>query len=299
MTASKRFANMFVVALGLPVLVLGVRDIARGGVTLIDVVLFATLYFVTAAGITVGYHRFFTHRAFSAGPVVTALLAIAGSMAIQGPILEWVSDHRCHHASSDAEGDPHSPVGHGSGFWSVLRGFYHAHVGWLGRTQGSAEPQRYARDLLEIRSIRVIDKMFGVFALLGLALPFAVGYLVDGMQGAWGGLLWGGAVRMVVQHHVTFSVNSVCHIMGSKEFDVRDQSGNVGWLALPTLGESWHHNHHAFPRSAVHGLRWWQVDLSAGFIKLLAALRLVDDVIVVEPQQLAARRARAAERVAR
>ena len=177
-------------------------------------------------------------------------------MAVQGPVMTWVADHRKHHAHTDQEGDPHSPHGHGGGLKGALAGLYHAHMGWLFDRAGMAAPERYAKDLYEDRGMHVIHEAFWRFVLAGFVLPFALGWaiggtLADGLTGA----LWGGAVRIFLLHHVTWSINSVCHFFGTRRFAVDDHSTNVFWLSLLSFGESWHHNHHAFPRSAVHGLR--------------------------------------------
>ena len=186
-------------------------------------------------------------------------------MAVQGSVIAWVADHRKHHAHTDVEGDPHSPhVGHGDGVGGVLRGLWHAHTGWLLSEHGRADWKKYAPDLYEDPGMRFINRRFVSLVLLGLALPALVGYLLTGtLLGAATGLLWGGLVRVFFVHHVTWSVNSICHFLGTRRFEVEDHSTNVFWLALPSLGESWHHNHHAFPRSAVHGLRRWELDPSA------------------------------------
>jgi stearoyl-CoA desaturase (delta-9 desaturase) len=245
-----------------------------------DLIVFAIMYVATGLGVTVGFHRHFTHRSFKAKQPVRATLAVLGSAAIEGPIISWVADHRKHHTFSDQEGDPHSPhVGHEGGFRGALKGLFHAHVGWLFiHTQRGAR-KRYARDLVEDPVISFVDRTFLVWALGGLAAAFALGYALGGtLDAALTGLLWGGGVRMLVVHHVTYSINSLCHVFGRRPFETRDESRNLAWLAIPSMGEAWHNNHHAFPTSAVHGLGRWQVDLSAGVIRLLERLRLVWDV---------------------
>jgi stearoyl-CoA desaturase (delta-9 desaturase) len=248
------------------------------------------MYLVTALGVTVGYHRLYTHRAFDAVAPVRYTLAVLGSMAVQGPVIDWVADHRKHHAFADDEGDPHSPHGHGSGLRGALRGLYYAHMGWLSVTQGQAEKRRFAADLLEDGVIRRISRAFLWIVLAGLALPFALGYALTGtLHGALTGLLWGGLVRIFLVHHVTWSVNSVCHFFGRRRFQTDDHSTNVFWLALPSLGESWHHNHHAFPRSAAHGLRRWELDPSALLIRLMKRLGLAWNVVQIAPERQAAK----------
>ena len=233
-----------------------------------DLAILAVMYVITALGITVGYHRMLTHRAFQSPQPVEYAFAVLGSMAVQGPVISWVGDHRKHHAHTDKEGDPHSPhVGHGDGPGAVFRGLWHAHAGWLMTTNGLAGKQ-YAKDLYEDRGMRIINRRFPLIVLAGLLLPALAGWLISGtLAGAATGLLWGGLVRIFLVHHVTWSVNSVCHFLGSRRFETDDESRNVFWLALPSFGESWHHNHHAFPRSAEHGLRRWEVDPSALVIR--------------------------------
>jgi stearoyl-CoA desaturase (delta-9 desaturase) len=256
-----------------------------------DLAIAAVMYLITAVGITVGFHRLLTHRSFQTARWIEYLFAALGSMAVQGPVIAWVADHRKHHAHTDEEGDPHSPhIGHGGGMMGVLGGLWHAHTGWLLSTQGRADWKRYAADLYEDRGMREISRRFGLLVLLGLALPALAGYLVSGtLAGAATGLLWGGLVRVFFVHHVTWSVNSLCHFLGSRRFDTDDRSTNVLWLALPSLGESWHHNHHAFPRSAVHGLKRWELDPSALIIGTMERLGLAWSVVRITPERQAER----------
>ncbi len=228
-----------------------------------------------------------THRAFQTSKPVEYLFAVLGSMAVQGPVISWVADHRKHHAHTDKEGDPHSPhVGHGDGMRGVLAGLWHAHSGWLMSTQGRADWKRYAPDLYEDRGMRFIGRRFVSLVVLSLAIPAGAGYLVSGtLVGAATGLLWGGLVRIFFVHHITWSVNSVCHFLGTRRFDTDDESTNVFWLALPSLGESWHHNHHAFPRSAVHGLKRWELDPSALVIGTMEKLGLAWNVVRISPER--------------
>jgi len=256
-----------------------------------DLAILAAMYVVTAAAITVGFHRMLTHRSFRTHKPTEYLFAILGSMAVQGSVIAWVADHRKHHAHTDVEGDPHSPhVGHGDGLGGVLGGLWHAHTGWLLSEQGRADWKRYAPDLYEDQGMRRINRYFVPLVVLGLAIPTLAGYLLTGtLLGAATGLLWGGLVRVFFVHHVTWSVNSVCHFLGSRRFEVEDQSTNVFWLALPSLGESWHHNHHAFPRSAVHGLRRWELDPSALLIAAMEKVGLAWNVIRIPPERQAAK----------
>ena len=234
-------------------------------VSWIDLVLLAVLYVLCGFGITIGFHRMLTHSAFEAVRPLKAALLIFGSMAIQGPAITWAVDHRSHHAHSDKEGDPHSPHhGFGGGVGGQLRGLLHAHMGWMFVHKSALERARMARDLVDDPLVRFVDRTFVLWAVAGFMLPFALGYVLTGgtWRGAFTGLLWGGLVRLFLNHHVTWSVNSICHFFGRRPFAAYDQSTNNWVLALPSLGESWHHNHHVFPTSAFHGLGRKQVDVS-------------------------------------
>jgi stearoyl-CoA desaturase (delta-9 desaturase) len=258
-----------------------------------DLAIAAVMYLFTAVGITVGFHRLLTHRSFQTSKRLEYTFAVLGSMAVQGPVISWVADHRKHHAHTDEEGDPHSPhVGHGGGVRGVLSGLWHAHSGWLMSTQGRADWKRYAPDLYEDPGMRSIGRRFVPLVILSLILPAFAGYLVSGtLAGAATGLLWGGLVRIFFVHHITWSVNSVCHYFGTRRFNTDDRSTNVFWLALPSLGESWHHNHHAFPRSAVHGLRKREIDPSAVIIGTMEKLGLAWNVVRISPERQAQRAA--------
>jgi len=258
-----------------------------------DLALFAVMYVLTGLGVTVGYHRLLTHRSFQTHKPIEYGFATLGSMAVQGPVIAWVADHRKHHAHTDEDGDPHSPhVGHGDGILGALRGLWFAHMGWLFDSHGRAEAERYARDLVEDPGMRFLSRNFLAVAALGLLIPAGLGFLIDGtLKGALTGLLWGGFVRMFMLHHVTWSINSVCHFFGRRRFEVEDHSTNVFWLALPSFGESWHHNHHAFPRSAVHGMKWWEVDPTAAVIRTLKRLGLAWHVVEISPERQAQKQA--------
>jgi stearoyl-CoA desaturase (delta-9 desaturase) len=216
-------------------------------------------------------------------------------MSVQGPVLSWVADHRKHHAHTDEEGDPHSPHLAGRGVVGAIKGLWHAHVGWLFSLKDRAEPERYARDWLEDRGMRVIDRLFFFWLALGIAVPFGIGLaargtIVGGLQCA----LWAGLVRIFVLHHVTFSINSVCHFFGRRAFATEDESRNVFWLAPLSFGESWHNNHHAFPRSAFHGMRWTQIDPGGLVIRLLEKLGLAWNVIRISAERQAEKSLRGA-----
>ena len=239
-----------------------------------DLVLLATMYALTILGIGVGFHRMLTHRSFRAHPVVSFVLLVLGSMSVEGPALEWAATHIKHHAHADREGDPHSP----------LEGFFHAHIGWL--FAGKADSNVYCRHLVKEPLVVFVSRTFLLWVALGLIIPFVLG--------GWSGLLWGGLVRIFLAHHVTWSVNSICHTFGKREFETGDQSRNEWIVGLLSFGEGWHNNHHAFPRSAFHGLHWWQVDCSGYIIWTLERVGLIRDVYRVSPALMGRRAARKA-----
>jgi stearoyl-CoA desaturase (delta-9 desaturase) len=254
-----------------------------------DIAVFVICYLLTGFGVTIGFHRHLTHRAFKAKPWVRGTLAALGSAAIEGPVISWVADHRKHHAFADVEGDPHSPhVDHGHGLKGALRGLFHAHVGWLFIHTHRGNKQRYAPDLMDDPLIRWIDRTFVLWVIAGLIVPFILGGLIGGsLEAALTGLLWGGAVRMLVVHHVTYSINSLCHFFGRQAFDTGDESRNLAWLSFFTFGEAWHNNHHAFPTSFEHGMRRWQFDPSRYVIRGLEKMGLVWDVVRISPDRQA------------
>jgi stearoyl-CoA desaturase (Delta-9 desaturase) len=267
-----------------------------------DLAVFLVMYLVSTIGITVGFHRLLTHRAFQTYKPIEYLFAAFGSMAVEGPVIGWVTDHRRHHAHADAEGDPHSPHGHGDGFAGTLRGLWHAHVGWLFDHQTAAGAEKYAPDLLEDRGMRIVHWLFVPLVTAGLVVPFLLGWSLTGeLVGGLTAFFWAGLVRIFLVHHVTFSINSICHFFGRRRFKTDDQSTNVFWLAIPSFGESWHHNHHAFPRSALHGLRWWEVDPGGWVIRAMKRLGLAWNVVLItkeRQQQKLAAAARAAHEAA-
>jgi stearoyl-CoA desaturase (delta-9 desaturase) len=235
-----------------------------------DVAILVGLYFFTALGITVGYHRMLTHRSFEAHPAVRFSFLMLGSMAVEGPALYWASIHIKHHANTDGDDDPHSP----------LHGFFHAHMGWFVNIY-HAETDIYGKWLLKDRMVMFMSKTFFLWAALGFVIPYLIG--------GWRAVLWGGLVRVFLTHHVTWSVNSVCHTFGRRMFDTNDLSKNQWLVGLLAFGEGWHNNHHAFPRSAFHGLRWWQFDLSAYIIRLLEWTGLAWNVWRIPAESLKAR----------
>jgi stearoyl-CoA desaturase (delta-9 desaturase) len=258
-----------------------------------DLAILGVVYLVTGLGITVGFHRLLTHRSFKTSRALRGIFAALGSAAIEGPVISWVADHRKHHTFSDEQGDPHSPhVGHGGGWRGTLRGLFHAHMGWLFIHTERGAKRRFAPDLIDDPVVNFVDRTFLLWAVIGLAVPFVLGYVIGGtLVAGLTALLWGGAVRVFLLHHFTYSINSVCHVFGRRRFATDDQSRNVIWLALPTFGEAWHNNHHAFPTSAVHGLRRWELDPSAAVIWTLERLGLAWDVVRISPERQAAKTA--------
>jgi stearoyl-CoA desaturase (delta-9 desaturase) len=248
------------------------------GLSWLDVVLAVFFYYLTGLGVTVGFHRHFTHGSFKAKRPLRIALAVIGSTAFQGGVIGWVADHRRHHAFSDKEGDPHSPWLFGTGPAAMIRGFWHSHMGWiLGRDRTNA--RRFAPDLLADRDIVAVDRLFLPLTLASLLVPALIGGLVSGTWwGALTALFWAGLVRVAVLHHVTWSINSICHMFGDRPFAARDRSANVWWLAVLSFGESWHNLHHADPTCARHGVRRGQVDISARIIWIFERLGWVHSV---------------------
>ncbi|MEN9935834.1 MAG: hypothetical protein RLZZ387_2413 [Chloroflexota bacterium] len=239
-------------------------------VTWNDIAIMLAMYFFTGIGITIGYHRMLTHRSFEAHPAVRFFFLALGSMALEGAAITWASNHIKHHANTDTDDDPHSP----------LQGFFHAHMGWF--INGTkADIETYGKYLLKDKMVMFISKTFFFWVVLGFVIPY--------LLGGWTGVLWGGLVRVFLTHHVTWSVNSVCHTFGNRPFDTGDESRNQWLVGLLAFGEGWHNNHHAFPRSAFHGLRWYQFDMSSYIIRLLERLGLVSKVWRVPPERLQAR----------
>ncbi|HKG37131.1 MAG TPA: acyl-CoA desaturase [Solirubrobacterales bacterium] len=258
-----------------------------------DLIVFGIIYVLTGLGVTVGFHRLFTHRSFKTTPAVRGVLGALGSAAIEGPLISWVADHRKHHACSDAEGDPHSPHhGHGDGWRGALAGLYHAHLGWLFIHTQRGSKDRFARDLQRDPVSSYIDRTFFLWAVGGFLAAFALGWGISGeLVGGLTGMLWGGLVRMFVLHHVTYSINSLCHMFGRQPYATGDESRNLAWLSVLTFGEAWHNNHHAFPTSARHGLGRRQFDVSALVIRGLERVGLAWDVVEPSPERRAAKAA--------
>jgi stearoyl-CoA desaturase (Delta-9 desaturase) len=287
MSRAHRIANLVAVLLPFAAFLAAVVLLWNQAVDWLDLALLVGFYALTCLGVTVGYHRMLTHRAFETSPRMRTVLAAIGSMAVEGPVITWVADHRKHHAFTDEDGDPHSPhTGHGGGALGAVKGLFHAHMGWMFKGETRAEADRYARDLVRDPGISWVNRTFLLWTLLSLALPFALGWLIGGsLVAGLTGLLWGGAVRIFLLHHVTWSINSVCHFFGRRRFETEDESRNVFWLSILSCGESWHHNHHAFPTSAFHGLKRWEVDPSALVIRGLEKLGLVWNVVRISPER--------------
>jgi len=287
MTRLQRNANIGAVVVPFAAFICAIPLLWNSLVGATDLAIMAGVYLATAFSITIGYHRLLTHRAFETHRPLKYLFAVLGSMAVQGPVIGWVADHRKHHAFTDEEGDPHSPhVGHGGGLLGNLKGLWHAHTGWLFEHHNAADARRFARDLLDDPGMRFINRWFLAWVVVGFLIPFALGLVITGtLAGGLTALFWGGLVRLFLVHHVTWSINSICHFFGSRRFDTDDESTNVAWLALPSLGEAWHHNHHAFPRAATHGLRWWELDPSGLVIRAMRRLGLAWNVVLITPER--------------
>ncbi len=285
--STERTATLLTIFLPLIAAALAVVLAGSRGVSSREIYLCLGMYLLTAGGVTMGYHRLFTHRSFKCAAPLRWALGAAGSMAAQGPIFYWVSSHRRHHQHSDDEGDPHSPHAHGAGGRAVLRGWWHAHVGWM----LAPKPQNYFRlvaDLVRDPIAATVNRSYIFLVIGGIALPAIVGgFFAGNWAAAWSGGLWGGLVRIFLVHHVTWSINSICHLYGTAPFATRDQSRNNAVCAVLALGEGWHNNHHAFPSSARHGLRWWQVDATWMVISGLSRVGLAWDVRLPSTDEVA------------
>jgi stearoyl-CoA desaturase (delta-9 desaturase) len=256
-----------------------------------DVLLSFLFYAVAGHGITVGFHRYLTHGSFKAKRPLRIALATAGSLAIEGPAIRWVADHRKHHKFSDREGDPHSPWRYGDSVPALIKGLWHAHMGWLFDVEQTSQRQ-YAPDLLRDDDIVRVSRAFPLLALASLVLPPVLGGLLTwSWHGALTAFFWAGLVRVGLLHHVTWSINSICHAMGERPFESRDRSGNVWWLAVLSMGESWHNLHHADPTCARTGVLRGQVDSGARVIQLFEAFGWAYDVRWPRQERLDARRA--------
>lgn len=261
------------------------------GISKVAIILLTVMYTLTMLGLTVGYHRLFAHNALQTNTVVKVTLAILGSMAAQGHLIHWVSNHRRHHQISDRPGDPHSPhyLKDGRKLGSI-EGFWHAQVSWM---LGSDFPNvLLAKDWLKDKVIMKVNRIYLLWVVLGFAIP---GIIECAITQTWLGLIegvfWGGFVRVFLVHNAMSSINSIAHLFGRRDFETSEQSRNNLWLALPTCGEAWHNNHHAFSGSAVFGLKWWQIDPGAWAIRLLEKVGLVWDVKKPTVDVIAAKKA--------
>lgn len=294
MSRATRYVNIVAVAVPFIGVLVAIVLLWNKAVSWFDIAMLVGMYLFSAFGVTVGYHRMLTHGSVQAPKWVRYLFVIAGSTAIEGPALIWAADHRKHHAHTDQEGDPHSPhIGGGEG----LKGLWHAHVGWLWSTEiERGWPRKHTPDLLRDKGLVRISKAFPYIALGALAVPFLAGWAYHGsIAGGLQTFVWAGLVKVFFIHHVTWSVNSICHFSGYRRFDIDDHSRNNPVLAILTLGESWHHNHHAFPRSASHGMRWYEIDLSALLIKGFVAVGLMSKPVYISREKQAEKLAGAAE----
>jgi len=261
-----------------------------------DVLIALVFYWVSGLGVTVGYHRYFTHGSFKAKTGLRVALAVAGSLAIEGPVLTWVSDHRRHHKYSDREGDPHSPWRYGDDWKALSKGLVFAHIGWLFDPNKTSQ-ERFSPDLLADRRIKAVDKLFPTLVAVSLLLPALIGGLWGmSWHGALTAFFWGSLVRVALLHHVTWAINSICHTFGSEEFEVRDRSRNVSWMAIASFGESWHNLHHADPTCARHGALKGQLDPSARVIRWFEQLGWASNVRWPDAERLSAKRPAGATR---
>jgi len=291
MSRTHKLINLLGVSLPIAGLAIAIVLLWGRGVGVTAIAILVVGYLLTGIGITVGYHRLFTHRSFETYPAVRYALALLGEMGVEGDVVTWVADHRKHHQFSDREGDPHSPHAEfGDGPLEALKGLWHAHTGWLFTSVGRADRARYAKDLVQDAGLRTIARLFLPLVVVSLVVPALVGWmLIGGWYGFVSGLVWGGAVRILLLHHVTWSINSICHFWGRRRFDSPDESRNVWWLSWISFGESWHNNHHAFPSSAFHGLRRFEVDPGGWVIRGLEACGLAWRVVRIPGERQAAK----------
>ncbi|XVQ85008.1 acyl-CoA desaturase [Microbispora siamensis] len=289
---SKADLVVFALVVGLPILaVIAAVPFAWGwGLGWTDLAIAAVFYAVSGLGVTVGFHRYFTHGSFKANRPLKIALGIAGSLSLEMSVLDWVAAHRKHHKFSDKEGDPHSPWRFGPGFKSMCKGLLYAHVGWLFEVE-RVNRAKYAPDLLKDPDIMKLHRWFPTMAITSLLLPPVLGGLITwSWQGALTAFFWGTLMRIGLLHHVTWSINSICHVFGEEVFESRDKSRNVWWLAIPSFGESWHNLHHSDPTCARHGALKGQIDLSAGLIRWFEKAGWAYDVRWPTPERLAAKR---------
>ncbi len=285
LSRTAKIATLLIVVLPIVGLISAIILLWGVGFSWIHLILLVSTYIVTMGGITVGFHRLFTHKSFETVWPVRLMLAIAGSMAIEGPLCKWVAIHRSHHRFSDTHEDPHSPHIHGEGLWNVIRGAWRSHLGWFFEPD-AGNLDKYIPDLKRDKMMKWVSDFFPLWVFLSLVIPGVIGGLITmSWLGALMCFIWGGLVRVFLVHHISWSINSVCHIWGTRPFKSQDLSRNNAIFGLMAFGEGWHNNHHAFPTSARHGLRWYQIDLAYMFIRTLELLGLAKRVRV--PSQVA------------
>jgi stearoyl-CoA desaturase (delta-9 desaturase) len=294
LSRGKKALNAIFIFLPMAALVAAIPFAWGWGLNWHDIVIAAVFYWVSGLGITVGYHRYFTHASFKAKPGLRVALAIAGSMALEGPVVTWVADHRRHHKYSDKEGDPHSPWRYGTSTKALAKGLWFSHVGWLFDSDQTSQ-EKFAPDLLADKSIGRVDSWFPGIVAVSLLGPAVIGGFwtsagIFSLHGAIEALFWAGFVRVTLLHHVTWSINSICHIWGKKDWESRDRSRNVGWLAVASFGESWHNLHHADPTCARHGALKGQIDQSARVIQWFEKLGWASNVRWPNAERLAGKR---------
>lgn len=282
-----RAVNVVVIVVPLLGLVAAPFFLWGWGFSWTDLGLLVGMYLLTALGITVGFHRLFVHRSFETYTWVKFVFAVFGSMAVQGSVFKWVAMHRRHHQHSDTPDDPHTPHHHGRGVLGVVRGAWHAHIGWIFDPDPPGLDE-YVKDLKKSPALRVASGLWPLWIVLGLVIPAVVGGLVKGSWlGVWTGLIWGGLARIFLVHHVTWSVNSACHLWGLRPYKSDDESRNNVVFGILALGEGWHNAHHAFPTSARHGLSWWQIDASYYLIRVMSWVGLAWKVRLPSEEALA------------
>ncbi len=287
---NKKLGTFLVIIVPIVGLIASIVMLWGWGISWIHVVLLLVGYLLTGHGVTVGFHRLFTHKSFETGPIVTSVLGVLGSMSVEGSILKWVATHRMHHQHSDREMDPHSPHHEGEGLIGYLKGIWHSHMGWFFRPDPPGL-EKYVKDLKSDRLVVTLSKLFPLWLVLGLVIPGVIaGLVTQSWIGGLLGVLWGGFVRVLLVHHVTWSVNSACHLWGAMPFRTHDQSRNNPVFGILAMGEGWHNTHHAFPASARHGLAWWQIDSSYLVIRTLALLGLARNIRLPSPERIAAKR---------
>lgn len=287
---SNRVMNLLAILLPLVGLIVAMIYVWGWGFNWLYLSLLLGMYVLTAFGVTIGFHRLFTHRSFRTNRIVETVLGVLGSMSVEGPLLRWVATHRCHHQHSDHDDDPHSPHSFGGGAMNIMRGLWRAHVGWIFEPP-TPDLDRYIADFKDDRLVRAISALFPLWVALGFIIPGAIALAItQTWTGAVLGVVWGGLVRLFFVHHITWSVNSVCHVWGTQPFRSHDESRNNAIVGVLAFGEGWHNNHHAFPTSARHGLKWWQIDTSYLIIRLMKLLRLARNIKVPSAQRIDAKR---------